>query len=126
MESHANYLYGTRITPAVLWEIAPWSWLADYFGNMGDVLTNLSAFGNDNLVCNYAYIMVHTKTTKSCSWFGTSVNNGPLQTSFDLVTETKQRLRAGPYGFAATGGLSAHQESILGALGLSRLPARHG
>jgi len=125
LESHANKMFGTRITPGVLWELAPWSWLADYFGNFGDVVNNWSAFSNDNLVCNYAFIMSHTKVTKTYNWSGTLKDGKAINTSFDLITESKQRLRASPYGFSVSSSFTNKQLEIMAGLGLSKLPTQH-
>jgi len=43
-EQLLNYLYGTRVTPEVLWDLSPWTWAADWFANTGDILHNVSAF----------------------------------------------------------------------------------
>lgn len=31
-------VHGWDLSPSTVWEILPWSWMADYFGNIGDVL----------------------------------------------------------------------------------------
>jgi hypothetical protein len=118
-----NHLYGTTVDVNTVWQIAPWSWMADYFGNVGDIVSNFAAFGHDNLVCNYAYIMVHTVTKRECTWTGKMKNGTILTTSYNLIADTKQRLKAGPYGFSAHTP-SAGQAEILAGLGLSRLPTR--
>jgi len=44
--SHFRKVFGVtpEKIPAALWEAVPWSWLADYFSNVGDIL---SSFGVD-------------------------------------------------------------------------------
>lgn len=116
-ESHANRLLGTRITPEVVWNIAPWSWLGDWFGNTGDVLHNISALSTDGLVMQYGYAM-RSKTVEQSD----VVHDGPLRGS-GLVTNTvaKQRIHATPYGFGKLpSSLSKRQIAVLAALGLSR------
>lgn len=119
----ANKLLGTRLTPEVLWNLTPWSWAADWFGNVGDVLHNISAFQNDGLVMPYAYIM-HKRTVKrTVTMRDARTKRGNLNTDCQQIftTTVKQRRKATPYGFGLDfGGLSAKQVSILGALGLTR------
>jgi hypothetical protein len=116
-ESHANRLLGTRITPEVVWNIAPWSWLGDWFGNTGDVLHNISALGTDGLAMQYGYAM----RSKTQDMTDVAVS-GPLQGS-SLTTHSvaKQRINATPYGFGKLpSSLSKRQLAVLAALGMSR------
>lgn len=115
-ESYANHLLGTRITPEVLWELAPWSWAVDWFSNAGDVIHNISALGSDGLVMQYGYAMRHMQKLQLWSL------NTPLGTvQRENLSETKQRVAANPYGFGIDDvSLTARQLAILAALGLSR------
>lgn len=117
--SYARKLYGIDLSPEVLWNLSPWSWAADWFGNTGDVMHNISALGQDGLVMRNGYIMYHCgkRTVQSGFW-----QDNPLyyQTCI-TVNESKQRRPATPYGFGISyDGLSAKQIAILAALGLSR------
>jgi len=115
---------GLNLTPDTLWELSPWSWAVDWFSNTGDVISNVSDFATGGLVMHYGYIMEHTTVSRTYyqerSGFlikGAPVPAGPLT----LVTETKVRRQANPFGFGVTWeGLSAFQASILAALGISR------
>lgn len=31
--------YGQGVTPALIWELMPWSWLVDWFSNVGDIMS---------------------------------------------------------------------------------------
>jgi hypothetical protein len=115
-------LYGVLPTPSLLYEVMPWSWLIDWFSNVGDVMSNMSANAVDNLVAEYAYGMTSfiQEETYSASIRLKNVT-GTLVTGCSKFTETKLRSAASPYGFGLTSGnLSGYQMSILGALGLSR------
>lgn len=119
-------LYGASVTPEVLWNALPWSWLFDYFANVGDILSNASDNAVDNLVADYAYVM-RTLTyrhdiTGQASWVALqSIPAGRVERTFSWETETKSRISATPYGFGVDfGGLSPYQLSILAALGISR------
>jgi hypothetical protein len=127
----ASKLYGIRLTPDVLWNLAPWTWALDWFGNFGDVLTNVSSLGSDACVMEWGYMMHEQKETQRLSQI-TPGNTGagwhpsakgksfPLNT---VVTNSyKVRIGASPYGFSvAPVALSVKQQAILVALGLSRL-----
>jgi hypothetical protein len=130
-EQLANRLYGTRLTPDVLWELAPWSWAADWFANTGDVLHNVSAFANDGLVMPYAYVMeesIHEVTyeLKGCTFpitpnYPAMIESAPTTLVQRLRTTTKKRIRATPFGFGLNEStFSGRQLAIIGALGLSR------
>jgi hypothetical protein len=124
-EQYSNYLLGTRITPEVLWNIAPWSWAVDWFTNTGDVMTNISRLGSDGLVMQYGYAMRHdlleATTTHVTNGFGFSGAPAGLSCSMKQIIEYKQRVAANPYGFGIDDTvLSSRQLAILAALGLSR------
>lgn len=128
-EQISNYLFGTRITPDVLWNLTPWSWAADWIGNIGDIATNVSAFAADGLVMPYGYIMEEKSVTSNFTLRQTFQNNGNLRKFFKaeedfsqtFTTISKCRRVATPYGFGLSlGSFSNRQWSILTALGLSR------
>lgn len=121
----SNYLFGTSITPATIWNLTPWSWLADWFANVGDVMTNASVLAYQDVVIAYAYIMCETRTDDEWTLRGNFGNGIPSTLSQTFSTVTKQRLRASPYGFALTwDGFSDQQLAILAALGLTKARSR--
>jgi hypothetical protein len=120
--SKMDALLGTDITPAVVWNITPWSWFADWFANTGDVISNLTDMAQDGLVLRYGYIMQHTRAVRTYSYVGSSPYQcGAIPTPITLTVESKRRLRSSPYGFGITWqGFSPRQLAILAALGISR------
>jgi len=56
-EQEANKLLGLRLTPKLVWDLAPWTWAIDWFSNTGDVINNISRLGSDGLLMQYGYIM---------------------------------------------------------------------
>lgn len=123
-EALANKLFGTRITPEVVWNLAPWSWAVDWFTNAGDVIHNISALGSDGLVMQYGYAMREQRTTAS---YVQRVNPNEQsyianRSAYMTVNKTmKQRVRANPYGFGISDlDLSKRQLAILAALGLTQ------
>jgi hypothetical protein len=120
--SKAEHLLGLRLTPEVLWDLTPWTWLTDWFFNLGDILTNVTAFGTDELSLNRAYIMCTKYTDVTWDLTGIGFATGSAGTiSQTFRTETKMRLKAFPYGFGVTfAALSPRQIAILAALGITR------
>lgn len=123
-------LWGLKMTPNEVWQLLPWSWLVDWFSNVGDVISNLVSASDENLVAKYAYLMYHRKVvTKKKVNFTCRVQDGiasysyvPDMSEVTTISETKTRTGASPFGFnLEIGGLSAYQSSILSALGISRL-----
>lgn len=125
-------LFGLDINPSLIWEVMPWSWLIDWFSNVGDVLSNMSFNAVDHVVANYAYVM-QTEETEQVTRVQTfwdaqtgtpsSINYGAGHTEavYTLKDVRKSRVRANPFGFGITyDGLSAYQTSILAALAVQR------
>jgi len=116
-------VFGTSLSPEVIWNLAPWSWAVDWFGNLGDVIDNLSDWSIDGLVMKYGYVMEHT--IKRVEWH--IPGNGGLPSPYlfpsDVIAEieTKQRVVASPFGFGVSwDGLSPRQLAITAALGITR------
>jgi len=116
-----DHLYGTGLTPDVLWNLTPWSWATDWFANTGDVLSNVSNAALYGQILRYGYLMEKTTIIDRHSVYATSfkAGSGPYQTV--VKTTVKRRIRANPFGFGITfDGLDAYQLSILAALGLTK------
>jgi hypothetical protein len=129
-EAKAEYLTGAEMTPELLWQLAPWSWLGGWFSDIGQVINSASNFSNDNLVLRYGYLMTEYTTRRELvqtgglmNLTGTSYPSVPFECSAVYTTRSKERFRATPYGFGAdTSKFSDFQWSILGALGLTKAP----
>lgn len=124
-EQLANKLLGTRITAATLWELSPWSWLADWFANVGDNITVASAFQSDGLTLKYGYIMRKVTAQTMHSFALDSLPSGKPSLASHVIARstTKQRRKSSPYGFGLqTESFSDRQWAILGALGLTKAP----
>jgi hypothetical protein len=121
-EQAGNRLYGLRLNPALAWELAPWSWLADWKSNAGDVITNLSAFSRDGLVLRWGYVMCDLKITDTHT-VQANLKAGTRTLVQSFTTHVKKRTRATPYGFGLDPDwkdFSSRQLAILSALGISR------
>lgn len=122
-EQIANKLYGTRVTPEVVWNLTPWSWAVDWFTNLGDVIHNISAFQNDGLVMPYGYMMRKRTVVVDVSLTGARAkrDNREIKAYQQFTTTVKTRRKATPYGFGLnTALLSGRQWAILAALGLTK------
>lgn len=137
-------LFGALPTPELLYEVVPWSWLVDWFSNVGDVVANVSPNAVDNLQMDYSFIMRHViqETEWKAVVFHPSYydrfifNNDPghpwsnlsqwpaVHTSYSTTQrlETKSRMLGGnPYGLSVRlPSLSLGQMAILAALGSTR------
>lgn len=117
-------LWGLELTPSLIWELLPWSWLCDWFFDVGDVYANLSNTWYENLTAKYAFIMetkeqiYHIDQTQTL-WNGRQITASDVQ--FHVIM--KERAEASPFGFGNLPdwtNLSVKQLAILAALGLTR------
>lgn len=119
----ARKVVGARLSPEVLWELSPWSWLADWFFNLGAILENIESFQTDGLVAKYGYLMCTDVVTqdKSTVLTGSGSSLGEISTRTQVVR--KQRIQATPYGFGLDPATwSPERWAILAALGLTKAP----
>jgi hypothetical protein len=127
-------LFGVNPTPSVLWEVIPWSWLIDWFTNLGDVISNASENAVENEISMNATesrtIKIRDTFVSHFSypeWPKYSEHFGPFEGADNqaaLVIESKsiRRIQSTPYGFGVTfDQLSLRQQAILVALGISRV-----
>lgn len=122
----ARHLLGLDLTPATLWNATPWTWLADWLGNTGDVLANISAMSADDLVMRYGYLMQETKMVVESHHLGLYVKPGvtgfcPSAMHGSVTFKRQTRCAASPFGFGLTSlDFSPKQWAVLAALGISR------
>lgn len=118
-----NYLLGLELTPEVLWEVVPWSWLSDWFVNIGDVISNATNLQKDGLVLRYGYLMCTTTSERTLYLGNVRYNSlepiGPVNVTYRTIR--KERVRATPYGFGLNpDSFTNRQWAILAALGLTK------
>lgn len=118
--SLANKLLGLKPTPSNLWNASPWTWALDWFGNAGDVMTNMSQLNESGSVLLYGYVMSSSKTEETIIAAANGFNVGSTAGTRTRVREFLKRLPSHPFGFGVTDGdLDAVQKATLIALGLS-------
>nr|UJQ85347.1 MAG: hypothetical protein 1 [Leviviridae sp.] len=120
-------IMGSDISPAALYNLVPWSWLIDWFTNLGDLLENLDNGVADRVAAEYNYVMYSYERVRERHASGRfRAKNGETFSVSATSRSTafiKTRTRGGPFDPSISGGdLNGKQLSILGALGLSRLP----
>ncbi len=123
-------LMKTDITPADLWELAPWSWLVDWFLKIGKAIESYETATTNRILSTYAYAMEETvSSTRVLSYgyslpFGFTYASAPQEANIVEYKYTrKRRIRANPFGFTPNPevSLNAMQLGILGALGLTKV-----
>lgn len=110
---------GLNISPSLVYNLTPWTWLIDWFTNLGDVIDNYST-QTGQCAAKYAYVMGHSQRfTKVDSFLPFAGQD--LMATWEFPIERKQRVEANPFGFGLNwDSLTPVQWSILGALGLSK------
>jgi hypothetical protein len=124
-ESQANHLLGIRLTPDVLWELTPWSWLIDWISTIGISLKSANLLNSDGLVVRYGYLMRQTTQQRTFRIHNLTFQGGANvgTVTCRLTRVTKERVRATPYAFNLLPvNFTAQQWSILAALGLTKGP----
>ncbi len=122
LQTHVNaILYGDDLSPSLLWEVTPWSWLVDWWSSAGDSLANFFEDSADNLVGEYAYIMCSSFNRYTVAQTHYLTDGKAYQANGTWDYTCKQRLSATPYGFYAdVPDLTPKQIGILVALGLTK------
>jgi hypothetical protein len=120
-----DHVLGLRPSPEVIWNVKPWTWLGDWFANVGAVMTNISESAFDGTIVLYAYFMEHTNSEIEYT-LALPYKDG----QYDALTQTfgreiKTRIKSSPFGFGFTAeDFTPHQWAVLGALGLTRSPGK--
>jgi hypothetical protein len=122
---HINRLlavYGAEINPAVVYKVTPWTWLIDWFTNVGDVIDADVRIAEDGVVSNYLYCM-HRRVVEIVQKSYFNFYSGPICVEWRRKIDSKQRASASsPYGFGLTWEqLSPKQLTILSALGIAKV-----
>lgn len=117
----ADKLLGTGFDVDLLWQITPWSWIVDWFVNIGDVIAVNNALANDSLLLRYGYMTRKVTTSVTYSNPGyqfLSRNTGPVHATIRTISTTRRR--ATPYGFGLNpSDFSPTRWAILAALGMT-------
>lgn len=116
-------LLGTTTDASDVYAVVPYSWLVDWFADLGSLLEINDLLASNGLVMPYGYGMINQTITNTVFVSGLRTHLGaPLPSYFyETSASSKYRDRGTPYGFALDpGSFSDYQWSILIALGLAR------
>jgi len=117
----ANHLLGIAPDIETIWNLAPWSWAADWFGNTGDCIANLSDLGPLATALEWGYVMSSRRETERFSVSLPTHSHGRHTLSTTLTRKYLTRAKGNPfYWNVSPGSLSPKQASILAALGITR------
>jgi hypothetical protein len=121
-----EWLINTDLTPADLWQSAPWSWLVDWFVDIGGLIDAFQTGTSNRILSTYAYAMreeVFTTTILLRNVGAGTPWNGPKDYSCVFSAKRKRRIKANPFGFILNpaASLDVGQQLILGALGLTKI-----
>lgn len=119
-------IFGLYPSPSVVYNAMPWTWLLDWFVNIGDMLENMEAGVADRLAADYFYVMRARggRQENTCTSTFVRESGELVSVSGTSVAEWSHKVRSvgDPFGWnTPENNLSGMQLSILGALGLSRL-----
>lgn len=110
--------------PVDLWNLLPFSWLADYFTTGQNTLRHLFLQTAEGAVQVYGYVMCTTVVETTYKWQGMlRINNQPTFTTMTATVQKtiKQRSRVSPFGIHFTGlDLTQKQLFVLAALGIAK------
>jgi hypothetical protein len=112
-------LYGARVSPSAVYNVTPWTWLIDYFANVGDGVDIITDMALDSIVARYIYLMYHYERSVTLKQV-INFKSGPVAMTWNRKISTKLRREADtPYGFGLSGALSPRQMIVIAALGLT-------
>lgn len=115
-------LYGLRISPSNVYRATPWTWLIDWFSNVGDHVDLITDMSVDSVVNHYLYLSHRRQTVRKFRQILPFRQTGTMTLEWQKVIDAKQRVESGsPYGFSLSwDDLTPRQLAILAALKLSR------
>lgn len=118
---------------STLWELAPWSWLADWRFDFGSLLSFQESVATDSLAARRSYtileedVQVHTRVEPWYSTKGSWVYQQTTPGNGFASRRTQIRRAGSPYDMGINwSGFSTQQWFILGALGLTKAPGIPG
>ncbi len=121
-------LMSVDITPSVLWNLAPWSWLVDWSNDIGSAIASMEAASSSRILTSYYYGMEDVSVEYVARLRGIQGASGVLYTGPSdfrsaMSKRRRKRVRGNPYGYTGTtnASLTGSQWSILGALGITKI-----
>lgn len=108
--------FGLNLRPAMLWDAIPWTWLIDYFTNIGDLMEARAGYGS----WRFTDLFVMVKSTRTIKVSGTANQVRSLTyTDGELSSVRKERSYVGSnpnVGLGFSPLITGYQAGILGSL----------
>jgi len=118
--AQAIRLGGLEVNPVNIYKVLPWTWLVDWFVNVGDNIQALQDLATDAVAFRYVYVMRETARRILFRSKWTGVDGAEHSCEWEANHTVKARfVGQSPFGFSMPpGGLSGKQQAIVAALGL--------
>lgn len=112
---------GANISPTLLYKVTPWTWLVDWFVNVGDNVQRFEDTVTERVVSRYFYLMRTVEDNLVNRVRGITTTGQLVEAAWQLGWTTKCRAPGDHFGFTSPpSGYSGMQLAILGALGISK------
>jgi len=114
-------LAGADINPTLIYKVTPWTWLVDWFVNVGDNIQVAQDIISNSVACQYMYLMRESYDRYRYTTTHVFPNATITCISYQEVRCKRRTGTENPFGFSLLpGSLSGMQLGILAALGLSK------
>ncbi len=120
--NNAQHLLGLTADANTIWQLTPWTWLIDWFANLGDCISLMNRIQDKSLVLRYGYLLRESEAKVTLTVDRLTIKGGMAIRGIrtDSVVRRKVRIRSTPYGFGLnTAGFSPIQWAILASLGFT-------
>jgi len=109
-------VFGAELSPSAVWEAIPWTWLVDWFSDVGDYLVAY----NNIVPCTHSTPCIMTHSVAKRDFQRTDSNTDLGGGGGSMIYETKRRSVVNATLTAGIPFLSKYQMSILGALFITK------
>jgi len=123
-------LSAAKLKESAVWELTPWTWLSDWFVDIGGLLRYQRAIVDDQIVATQAGYSLFEEFGAQCNFSGRKYTYNPSKwavtsdnfsgVSCSIHWRRHKRRGASPFSIGPTWSLTNKQWAILGALGLSK------
>lgn len=116
-------LLGANINPVLVWKVTPWSWLIDWFIDVGSTIQRIQDIIDQTVVAKYFYLMRTIEEEFHLKQVYTGLDGVASMFEWKYGVHSKRRVSSGsPFAFSLSPvSLNPTQLSILAALGISKL-----
>lgn len=124
----AEALVGEGASPGTVYDLTPWTWLVDWFVDIGGLLHYQQAIADNQVAARSSWWSMYETIDASATWglgYNLTGNMQMLSSHMYAATvaarlKTHKRRFGNPYNIAPSWDFSSQQWSILSALGISK------